>query len=175
MCRKSRSIPSRARGTGHCQLKRWDSAPIREQQELSMCIQARILSTVTAWHTTRGDEGSCGLPDSVPCPRKPTNPYPCFAQRSRYRGRNFWRAGSVAVDAESLRFDRNLAPVARNHYASLRDAKRLPRGFLGIADESVVKFPPAQRSIRFVPAVGQGFGGDGKASFTENITHRRNR
>src|SRR5258708_26322057 len=88
--------------------------------------------------------GSLAAPNVTYCllaaQRESTETNTCFAQSPRHRFGNFRCAGSVAVNAETLRVNLNLAPVAGNHYPSLRDAERLPRRFLGIADQRVLKF-----------------------------------
>ena len=44
------------------------------------------------------------------------------------------------MEAEGLCVNRDFAPVVRNHDRSLRDGKRLPRRFLGIANQRILKF-----------------------------------
>ena len=44
------------------------------------------------------------------------------------------------MNAKGLRVDGNIAPVAGNHYPSLRDAEGLPSCFFGVADQCVLKF-----------------------------------
>src|SRR6266446_5582345 len=123
--------------------------------------------------------GSLAAPNVTHCllaaQRESTETNTCFAQRPRYRCGNLRRAGSVAVDAESLRINGNLAPVARNHYPSLRDAKCLPRCFLGIADECIPKLARAQSSIRFIPPISERFGSNCEPRFPKDIQHRRTR
>jgi hypothetical protein len=77
------------------------------------------------------------------------------------------------MEAEGLCVNRDLAPVVSNHDRSLRDAKRLPRRFLGIADQRVLKFTRAQRSIRLVTPVRERLSGNGETRFPKDIQHRR--
>src|SRR5438445_6085965 len=95
-------------------------------------------------------------------PRERTEHYAGLAESLSYLRGNLRRAGSVAVDADCLGIHGNFAAVARNHYSSLRDAKRLPRRFLGIADQRVRKLARPQSSIRLIPPVGERFGSHGE-------------
>src|SRR5712691_2318060 len=99
----------------------------------------------------------------------------CLAQSSRHRRGNLSGPGSVAVNAQRLRVHANFAPVARNHYPLLGNAKRLPRRFFGIADQRVLKFARAQCSIRLITPVSECLSSYGKSSLAKNVQHRRSR
>src|SRR5207249_9907647 len=74
--------------------------------------------------------------------------FPTRRSSDLHRFRNLRCAGSVAVNADGLGVHANFATVAGDHYASLRDAQRLPRRLLRIADQRILKFARAQSSIR---------------------------
>src|SRR6266481_10166457 len=103
-------------------------------------------------------------------PRSTLFPYTTLF-RSRHLFGNLWRAGSVAMNAKRLRVYGNLAPIACNDYPSLRDAKRLPRGFLGIANQRILKFARTQSSVCLVPPVGERFRSHRETCLPKHLEH----
>src|SRR5258708_18982767 len=112
-----------------------------------------------------------------PCENEPLRVVPLLGSRERAEydtgitegagdgGGDLRGAGSVAVDADGLRCELDFGAVVRGDDAALRDTECLADCFSWVADERVVEFARAQGAVRFVAAVGEGFGGDRKARF----------
>src|SRR5260370_17512247 len=66
---------------------------------------------------------------SIPVSGARTESNASLAQSPRHGRGNLWRAGSVAMNAKSLRVNGDLRPVVRNHGSFLADTSRLAPAF----------------------------------------------
>ena len=77
------------------------------------------------------------------------------------------------MNAEGLCVDWDFFSAACDERAMRGDADGLLPCFGRIADKRVVVLTGAERAVRFVETVGEGFGGYGETCVTKNLEHWR--
>ncbi len=77
------------------------------------------------------------------------------------------------MNADGLSGDCDSGSIAGGYAALLSDGQGLAAGFYRVADQGIIVFSGAQRSVRFVATVSEGLGREREASAAENIKHWR--